>query len=388
MVSDLVPMQLTETGPNSSPTSHLAGAQPSQEVRYYQLDSLRGFAAMTVLFLHFQNIYLPQGKAAQLSHRQFLLLRLVNPLISGNSAVDVFFVLSGFVLMLPFLRGKQGSYGLFVLRRILRIYGPYLVALLLAMAGAAIWSGPRDLGDWRQGPWADAPTWRTALDHVLLVGIYSIRFNPVFWTLVVEMRVSLLFPLLARTVNWLRSWVALAGALSLSATARLVIRHGGPGQILTLEYLGIFILGMVLAKHIRAIGARISALPSFVRLLLGVAASSLYILGGHLLHAGNWAAAFASVGFIVLAMYSPTLGRFLNLALPRVLGRISYSLYLVHVPLLMVLTIYFRDRLSAWILLPLFLALAFGFAVLFYLAVERPFTQLSRRVAHVRVTEA
>jgi len=357
------------------------------EVRFYQLDSLRGLAAITVVFLHFQNVFLPAQAIAHLGHTQRLLFMLVSPLATGNNAVVVFFVLSGFVLMLPFLKGTWPPYRLFVLRRILRIYGPYLVALLIAMAGAWIYSGPRDLGDWLAGPWAQPPTLRSAIDHLLLVGIYPIQFNPIFWTLVVEMRVSLIFPVLATGVLRFRARYVVLFALLLAAIARFSIREGLPLDMLTLEYTGMFVCGMVLARNLSTVGQSFSHLPKILRILAGIGSLALYLVAGRLHHGTDSAITAASISFIVVAMYSTTATRLLNMAVLRLLGRISYSLYLSHVPVLMVIAIYLGHRCSALLLLPLYVISAIGVAALFYLVVERPFTQLSRRVAHVQVRE-
>ena len=55
----------------------------------------------------------------------------------------LFFLLSGFVLSVPYLRGKGQAYPVYLIRRILRIYAPYLAALALAVAGA-----PPGMGRW------------------------------------------------------------------------------------------------------------------------------------------------------------------------------------------------------------------------------------------------
>lgn len=359
---------------------------PAREVRFFELDSLRAFAAMTVVLLHFENVFLPHGTFSQLSQRQLLAQRLIAPFTSGNSAVGVFFVLSGFVLMLPFLNGTSKSYGAFVLRRFLRIYGPYLVALALALAGAVLWPGPRDMGDWGYGPWAQAPTLRSTLNYVLMLRAFPVQFNPVFWSLIVEMHISLLFPLLARFVMRTQPLPVIATALALSGFARYAVRRGAALDTLTLEYIGMFLCGMLLAKYLHAVGRRFSDLPRPLRLGIGVLGVSSYLSSGHTRHGADWAVTVAALCFIVIAMYSDTANRLLNLEAPRVLGRISYSLYLVHVPVLMLIVIFLRGHLAPVLLLPLYLAGAFVSAALFYVGVERPFTRWSRRVAHVRVT--
>ncbi|WP_158594027.1 acyltransferase family protein [Cohnella faecalis] len=76
--------------------------------RYEQLDALRGLAALTVLFSH---LAMTPANVPPLVH-QFL-YRAYSPfsiLIKGHQAVFFFFVLSGFVLSLPLLRGSKLNY--------------------------------------------------------------------------------------------------------------------------------------------------------------------------------------------------------------------------------------------------------------------------------------
>ena len=74
--------------------------------------------------------------------------------------------------------------------------------------------------------------------------------------------------------------------------------------------------------------------------------------------------------------------RFLNTAIPRFLGRISYSLYLVHGTVLFGLTFLFLNRAFTVgvfvVYLAITLVLSFGLCVW----VEEPFVRLGRRLSH------
>lgn len=92
--------------------------------RFLELDGLRGIAAFTVILHHFCCMY-------DLKEKPYLL-----PLVAGHSAVLLFFVLSGFVLSLPFWnKGTFGRYDAYLVRRIFRIYVPYVAAVGLAAVG-------------------------------------------------------------------------------------------------------------------------------------------------------------------------------------------------------------------------------------------------------------
>src|SRR5690606_7470689 len=89
------------------------------------LDGLRGWAAVTVFLSHCA-CTLSGAAYAWAVHSP---LRLF---LDGQAAVDLFFVLSGFVLTLPFLRGENGGWGSFVLRRGFRLYPTHWVAFAIA----------------------------------------------------------------------------------------------------------------------------------------------------------------------------------------------------------------------------------------------------------------
>src|SRR4051812_11697833 len=99
------------------------------QMRYKQLDSLRGVAALFVFFSHFFLIF---------NINEFSVLSLqASPLgvfINGHSAVMFFFVLSGFVLSLPFInKEKPLNLAEFYIKRIFRIYPAYILAILFSI---------------------------------------------------------------------------------------------------------------------------------------------------------------------------------------------------------------------------------------------------------------
>jgi peptidoglycan/LPS O-acetylase OafA/YrhL len=94
-----------------------------------ELDSLRGVAALIVVFDHFTRLWReasPSTSLRYISHLPFL--------ENGRSAVIMFFVLSGFVLTMPMLAGKGQVYPVYAVRRICRIYLPYVVPEILDRA--------------------------------------------------------------------------------------------------------------------------------------------------------------------------------------------------------------------------------------------------------------
>jgi peptidoglycan/LPS O-acetylase OafA/YrhL len=179
------------------------------------LDGLRGVAALMVLF-HHTLLLLPDyanyewfgSKAPVHGWIEFALLRTPLRLLwAGQERALLFFVLSGFVLCLPWLAGKPQPYGKFLLGRFCRIYPPYLIAMLLAALGAFILGG-HNLPDAsiyiRQLGWVFRPDWQAAPSiAAVLNNKHSEFINEAVWSLVWEVRVALIFPLIiVPMVRW------------------------------------------------------------------------------------------------------------------------------------------------------------------------------------------
>ncbi|MGH9597467.1 MAG: acyltransferase family protein, partial [Edaphobacter sp.] len=106
---------------------------PKYERKHFgELDSLRGIAAVAVMFFHFHLLW-EESPHHEWSEWLFMFPPL-KFLIAGHAAVILFFLLSGFVLALPQIRGKKQRYAEYISKRVCRIYMPYLVALFLAVA--------------------------------------------------------------------------------------------------------------------------------------------------------------------------------------------------------------------------------------------------------------
>ena len=185
--------------------------------RLTQLDSLRGLAALSVLLYHyflvFEVVYNSDSSTGgEVCNNWFIFAYTYTPLHIvwvGHEAVVFFFVLSGFVLALPYLQSSTPmSYGSYLIKRVFRIYPAYLCAIALAIIvnvflykvgtdGLPVfWKG--NIG--QRWQWDGNLIW----DHILLVGSFNYnRFIPPVWSLVYEMRISLLFPFIMYGVRFL-----------------------------------------------------------------------------------------------------------------------------------------------------------------------------------------
>jgi peptidoglycan/LPS O-acetylase OafA/YrhL len=347
--------------------------------RFHELDSMRGLAAIIVLFHHFIHMFYPA-----LLTGTGLVSVLIYPLIGGHESVMFFFLLSGFVLSLPFLRGKSQSYSVFVRRRILRIYGPYLGALVLAVAGCALWHNRLGTAGWAAGTWSAPVSAGTVIQHVLFLGDYGYnRYNTAFWSLVYEMRISIIFPLLFAVADKLRTKYAL---LAITACTVLGVHAGEHKLLVTFEYIGIFLAGILLAKNLDVLNRWYRQLVTVQRASLAFAAFLLYNCGhriagiGPLWHFGDMPVVAGAAGFIVIGLNSISAHHALNSLIPAFLGRISYSLYLMHGTVLFAMAAMLKDKVSHPVFFLLYLPTAILLSWGFYLAVEKPFMVISRKV--------
>jgi peptidoglycan/LPS O-acetylase OafA/YrhL len=148
---------------------------PAPPIRLYGLDTLRALAIVSVMIFHLQG---------------FLPLALAPVADLGWMGVDLFFVLSGFLigsqLLKPFVKGKALRLGEFWLRRAFRILPAYLTVVALYLA----------LPIWREHPQLPA-AWKFLTFTQNLVMIYpaEIAFSHA-WSLCVEEHFYLLLPIL------------------------------------------------------------------------------------------------------------------------------------------------------------------------------------------------
>jgi peptidoglycan/LPS O-acetylase OafA/YrhL len=363
--------------------------------RFYELDSLRGVAALTVVFHHFFKICSP--RVIHFVDRTPLRL-----LVAGHQAVILFFLLSGFVLTLPYKKKGGLNYGPFLLKRVCRIYLPYLGALAFAILCDLHFSGPSSINNyWTQMTWSTPVTTRLVLQHILFLGNYNwSQFNTAFWSLVYEMRISLVFPVLALAVLRLRAvWIILAAAaLSLafyplsilfSSTLHLSSRDAAINSMLTLHYAAFFLIGSLLAKHLHTIHLWFARLTPFRAGIIGLVSLLLYgfsdastIIQRFSIPADlyDWVAAAGAIMLIVFAMNSRPFHSFLTSRAIHHLGQISYSLYLIHGTILFVLIHTLFGRVPIGILLLIYLSATLLVTEIFYRLIERPTMLLGRRL--------
>jgi peptidoglycan/LPS O-acetylase OafA/YrhL len=329
--------------------------------RLHQLDSLRGIAALSVMLSHIFLVYpvvwntnQPAGSPWWLKLAMFSPLRVA---WAGHEAVIFFFILSGFVLALIFFgKSEAPPYRLYLLKRILRIYPPYLAAALSAIAlRELVFAGPvPSVSDWFNQSWQNPASARAVIDHTLMIGSFNnCDFNPVLWSLVHEMRISIFFPLIAwGLVRAEKLCLLLAVVFTFIYWLTINLKFKGVisfdhDYFATLHYTGFFIVGAYLAKHRGWILNAAQQMPKTAKWLLLGAALLAYSNAFWLPYYGtshvrllaivvgktyvqDWITASGVVVFIILALSTNAISGLLAIRPLVFLGSISYSLYLFH----------------------------------------------------------
>ncbi len=356
---------------------------------FYQLDSLRGLAALAVVLHHWHIFWLltPHSRWVAFAF-QLLPFRLF---IAGHSAVMMFFVLSGFVLSLPQVTGKCINYRSYGIKRVCRIYLPYIVALCLALLGCWKWHGRHAYGAWVDGVWPHAPQWKPVIQHILFLGLYNpTQYNIAFWTLVQEMRISLIFPFVCAFVLRFRFRQGILIAFTLFALALGVDKiRGFPDSFSqTIGYTGMFIFGILLARYWRHLESIMNMLKRPTYWAIAILGIFLYAYIPSLLnYAGYENAAwdsFTAIGAAVIILFSlihkPTETWLVQRPIIY-LGKISYSMYLIHAPILFAFGYLFYKKSTPTFWLIPYLATTIILAVAMYHTVELPSIRLGRALA-------
>jgi GT2 family glycosyltransferase/peptidoglycan/LPS O-acetylase OafA/YrhL len=372
------------------------GASDSGRLRH--LDGLRGLAALFVVLHHTWLTVWPD-----LYDRRLPVVGSATRVLAfGHFAVVVFIVLSGFCLALPVARtgGLEGGARHFFRRRARRLLPPYYASLGLSLL--LIWTliGTRTGTHWDISVPVD---WRGYVGNSLLLGniLGGGQINHVWWSVALEWQIYLTFPLLVAC--WLRFGAGLAAALGgviAIAVAVVAAQYPVVGAFslrnLMPWFVVLFSLGVLGAAIAETDTPAMRLLRERVRWqllgsVLALGAVAACIAGGRqgaLAHRTvlDLVVGAASICAIVTcSSHESRLRRLLSWRPLVLLGGFSYSLYLVHAPLLQVAWQYGLHPLglgpsATFLLLALVgVPLVAGAAYVFFLAFERPF--LRRRTS-------
>lgn len=383
-------------GPESEPSTAIAHVPA--------LDGLRGIAILLVVAHHF-------GTAADLPGPSRLAIGRVLERFcyAGWAGVDLFFVLSGFLIssILLATRERPAYFRTFYSRRVLRIFplyfGTLVLGLLIVPAVAtlppAFVGQARDHAIWL---WTYTTNIALATGAVATFGVFDL-----YWSLAIEEQFYIVWPLLVRVTRPTTLALVCGGIVAGALVWRwLWLGHGGlwwqvyrftPTRIDELA------MGALVALAVREPGARAAA-TRLAPVVLGAAASVVVYMfltinpfypaaravsiWGHTL----LAVLFGSSLFLAVTRTESWLALRLSAPWLRNWGRISYGVYVWHWPLRLVLvgpyaaiapTTAAAHFIAAIVFFVAGLAGSYAIAWVSYRFYERPFLELKRRVSYV-----
>jgi peptidoglycan/LPS O-acetylase OafA/YrhL len=373
----------------------------SAGVRLHSLDGLRGVAAVIVL-LHHVAMFFPAFAGTYLlgttrpepgSTLWWLSYSPLKLFTAGGEFVIVFFVLSGLVLSLPVLRRQTYDWAAYFPQRIVRLYLPVLgsivVAAIAVLAVPQTPAGPP--GTWIEHYSTPAPTVIQFISAANLFAHDSTTFhvNNPLWSLSWELAFSLMLPVFVLLALALRYRVITGVALVVAATAVGRLFGFEP-----LDFLPAFLIGSLVAvrfEDVRDLSSRINT--SRVRHIVWIAV----LIGGITLLILPWltgplpaqfrtitqvlnAATPVGAGIIVVVSLGwMPLVLTLSSRVVGMVGRISFSLYLTHVPVIL-LVYYAMHGTSLILVAPVAVAAALVVGAVFYWLVESRSHRLARFV--------
>ena len=345
------------------------------------LDGVRGIAIIAVLAVHTHHIF------------GWSILK------GGNVGVDIFFVLSGFLITALLIEEWQGSGEIslkgFYWRRVLRLVPALLIVLAILYLLADFVLPATEAADTRR---SIPVAFFYASDFALAFFQFHLGALQHTWSLAIEEHFYLVWPLFLMAALKLgasrRRLVVITLTLALaSAVHRAVLHQLGALPVRT--YYGIdaradgLLIGCAAGMcvcwgFLRARSLKpwvVPAVALIVTLMLATNYATPFMhLGGFALLA---MAAAAVIGWVVMAP-SSYLQRFLEYDPLVWVGRISYGLYLWHYPIFKV-----GSLLKVGWVLQLLIALTATFAItcLSYYLIERPVLKLKRRFSHEELDE-
>jgi peptidoglycan/LPS O-acetylase OafA/YrhL len=384
--------------------------------RYEELDSLRGLASSSVVIHHTlltSSVFLAAHYHEEISN-PLLKLFAYSPLHlfwAGHEAVILFFVLSGFVLSIPFTNRKP-NYGNYVIKRVTRIYLPYIFSIALSYSlYLLIQPGTHEtLSSWFNHMWSRDLTMKDIFSFLLMYGEGSHNINTVIWSLVHEMRISLFFPLLMLFVNKYSWKTSLIAGVSLFSSLWLYLKVGFPKQVdgieslnyiahsfsMTFYYTSFFLIGALVAKNKDRLSSVFNNFSKTLKMSLIMIGTFLYTIEwwmpkiGYYRYNGNqyeklfstaiidYAVGLSVIILFVYALNSFRLKRILHAKPLLILGKVSYSLYLIHPIVLLSSINLLKDILPYTAIFMLVPIISIIMAVIMYKFIEEPSMKLGK----------
>ncbi|MHB8566296.1 MAG: acyltransferase family protein [Nitrososphaerales archaeon] len=340
-----------------------------------EITGMRGYASQAVIIFHFFAI------SSLLRLSWFSALPL-----AWNSGVDFFFVLSGFLLTIPFLESGRLHLKSYYVKRVFRILPLYY----LSLGGTLLF-------------FSQGATIQQIVTSIFFLQNFSPatfdKINGVYWTIVIEEIFYITLPIFSIFFRGDRWMYALPACVAISTAYRTIIGTIYYGN-LYLEnfylwqypsYIEHYAIGATLANFF--VNRRIFEGKHTSKPLIGIIGLTivsqitigfLYPINGYNFPIANLVFALEYGGLIYYTLSAPRATWIRNLFTNRAAsfaGKISYSTYVWHLPIEATIFL-FNLPLALWIISSY--ALSIVISVASHYAVERPFLRLRNRFLPTR----
>ena len=392
MTAPAIPPEAITGAPTDSPSAP----------RLHFIDGLRGLAMLMVLLYHCWLFGGAWAVGVTLGKHE---LNFAQILSFGHIGVNLFLVLSGFCLYWPFVKaGKRREPTLweFAQKRCRRILPPYYVTLL-------IFGGLAMIPAWQHHSLPEMGyVVRWLMFHAVMLHNlrpeYVSNLNGSLWSLGLEFQLYILFPVLVEAYRRFNARGVLLVVLAFCTAYRFFLVRGNylpddsAGYVLAYSVFGRcfeFALGMFAAALVSRWHTEQKSPLCWTDGLLPLILVPAAILDGRHGHFQTLTDAMWGLVFAALLLAGSRPGGLAHRALSGralvSLGIFSYSVYLIHLPLVMALGDYSIAHFSntgqvlfaLLLVAPLMIALGYVFFLLF----ERPFLNAPRRAAPTLVLE-
>lgn len=365
--------------------------------RLLQLDGLRGLASLVVVVHHvfltsavFGNIAEGSGRPELFSGAWWLSYTPIHLIWGGTEAVFIFFVLSGYVLASQ-MSNKPKAWPTYYAGRMPRLYLPSIASVFLAVALASL--VPRDAVS-GSSVWLNhhvGPGVESVLrNSTLLFGVDTL--NSPLWSLQWEVWFSLLLPVYL----WVAGKIALQPGVGVFVAGMLFVLMflGSVTDVEALKYLPVFALGVLTFRYRDLLGRIAGSMqrgpgllwPSFILVsILSLMAYWLVQMPAHtsglVVSASHFPQIMGAWTIVFIVLHSQRAEVMLTRPWMLWLGSRSFSLYLVHEPIVVSLALLFGPGVSVWQVLLASVPLSLVVSEVFFRCIERPSHIFSRRLS-------
>jgi peptidoglycan/LPS O-acetylase OafA/YrhL len=342
--------------------SQPSAAEPNHKP---ELDGIRGIALLAVMLSHGAGRYILQTTVAG--------KLFVYALVPGWCGVELFFVLSGFLITGILLKSKtaENYFSSFYARRFLRIFPIYYFVVTVGLVAAHHnfwWNAMMPPERMRIAYYFYAQNWPIFWNH----GAYpTVSVFGHFWSLAVEEQFYLVWPFVIWLLpeGWILSLCSAGLVIALPLRFYMVHRYAESlgAMALTTSRMDGLLVGVMLVILLRR--GQISLRWIYLSLGLGAAILGYIAVFHHrelidtrfyMPTIGITAFSLLSGGFVALSQHRIAwLRHILNARWLRTVGKYSYGMYIYHVPLYLILEHVLATRFGVVFPLPLRWALPY-----------------------------